>query len=292
MSAPAPGSDAWFRLVTASKVAAILGLSKWDSPYSMWLKMHGDIPDDDGSNADAKARGHYLEDGVCRWWLDQHPDAAVEGTQVYAERDGWAAATPDMVVTLTGSGERVVMDAKTSARDDDWGDEPPPYYLAQSVWQMWCADADAAYIAVLLGTGLTLREYRIDRDRDLEEHVVAQCSEFYGSLTLDWPPPLDATVATYDAVRALHKDIDPDLSVEIDHALAHEYVSADLAAKAALDAQRDAKTRLLAAMGRARYATYDLAKVARRQPRGEAVSLVRVARHISPPANHPEGATP
>ena len=29
--------DEWLRRVTASKVAAILGLSPWASPYSTWL---------------------------------------------------------------------------------------------------------------------------------------------------------------------------------------------------------------------------------------------------------------
>lgn len=288
MTAPAPGSAEWSRLVTASKVSAILGLSPWDSPFSMWLKMKGRIPADDGTNAAAKSRGHYLEDGVLRWWLDQHADADAEGTQVYATKADWAAATPDLVATLTGTGERVVVDAKTAANDDDWGDEPPPYYIAQAVWQMWCADADAAYIAVLTSR-LVFREYRIERDRDLEAAVIARCKEFYDSLSHDTPPPLDDTTATYEAVRALHPEIDADAEIELDRALAHEYVTADLAAKAAETRQRAAKSAVLDAMGKARLATCDGAKVARRQPAKNAVALVRTAKYISPPA--PEGKT-
>ena len=283
MTAPTPGIAEWARLVTASKVAAILGLSPWESPFSMWLKMRGEIPAESGQNADAKSRGHYLEDGIVRWWIDQHPDAAVEGTQVYAERDGWAGSTPDAVATLTETGERVVVDAKTAAFGDEWGDEPPAYYQAQMVWQMWTHDADAGYVAALLGPRLTLREFRIERDRDLEAAIVARCREFYDSLSLDTPPDLDDSVPTYEAVRALHPDIDRDASVELTHDLAHEYVSAAVAFKEAETAERAAKARLLAAMGRARLATFDGTTVARRQPRGEAVSLVRVAKYISPP---------
>jgi predicted phage-related endonuclease len=283
MTAPAPGTPEWARLVTASKVAAILGLSPWESPFSMWHKMKGLIPSDDGSNADAKSRGHYLEDGIVRWWIDQHPDADVEGAQLYAERDGWAGSTPDVVATLTESRERVVVDAKTAAFGDEWGDEPPAYYQAQMVWQMWTHDADAGYVAALLGPRLTLREFRVERDRDLEAAIVARCRAFYDSLAHDTPPPLDDTTATYEAVRALHPDIDRDLSVEIDRRTAHEYVAASLALKEAEKRERAAKARLLDVMGRARLSTCDGATVARRQPRGEAVSLVRVAKYISPP---------
>lgn len=282
-TAPAIGSPEWASKVTASKVAAILGLSPWESPYSMWLKMKGLIPSDDGNNAAAKSRGHYLEDGICRWWIDQHPDADVEGTQVNTTRGMWAAATPDVVATLTDTSERVVMDAKTAANGDEWGETPPPYYLAQSVWQMWCADADAAYVAALLGPRLQLKEYRIERDRDLEDAIVARCLAFHRSLASDTPPDLDDHVATYEAIRSQHPDIDRDLSVEIDRATAHEYVTADLAMKAAETRARAAKSALLAAMGSARLSTCDGATVARRQPNRDAVTLVRVAKHIDPP---------
>lgn len=40
---PRPGTPEWRRIVSASKVPAILGLSRWQSPLSMWLKMRGDI---------------------------------------------------------------------------------------------------------------------------------------------------------------------------------------------------------------------------------------------------------
>lgn len=291
MSAPAPGSPEWASKVTASKVAAILGLSPWESPYSMWLKMRGDIAPDDTNNADAKKRGHYLESGVVQWWLDQHDDyvrAEYCETQAYRESDGWAAATPDL---LHDDGTRIVLDAKTSASADDWGDEPPAYYLVQSLWQMWVCDADVAYIAVLFGRPqLAFREYRIERDNALIESIVAKCRAFYDSLSSDEPPELDDTVATYEAIRSLHPDIDRDLDVEVTRDAAHEYVTANLALKDAETRERAAKTVLLDAMGRARTATCDGVTVARRQPNKYGVSLVRVAAHIDPPTDQEDAA--
>ena len=71
---PEPGTARWSALVTASKVAAIVGASPWDSPWSMWHRMSGDLaPDPDNA---ARLRGRLLEPAVLAWWAHQHPDAA------------------------------------------------------------------------------------------------------------------------------------------------------------------------------------------------------------------------
>lgn len=296
MSAPAPGSPEWMSKVTASKVAAILGLSPWESPYSMWLKMRGDIASDDGNNAEAKKRGHYLESGVVAWWLDQHPNHGEVAEQSHNRFEDWAAATPDLVGDDDGEGHEFVMDAKTAASDDDWGDEPPPYYLVQSLWQLACnPSATRAYIAVLFGRPqFAFREYVIERDDDLIESIVAQCRAFYDSLALDEAPDLDDSVATYEAVRAMHPEIEPkgsDLErVEIPRDVAHRFVAADLAAKEADAELTGAKSALLDAMRRSRRATCDGVTVARRQPNKYGVSLVRVAAHIDPPTDQEPAA--
>lgn len=272
----APGSAEWSRRMTASKVAGVLGLSKWASPYSTWLRMKGLLPSDDGRNADAKARGHYLEDGVVRWWVDQHPGVNVEATQRIWVRDEWAAATPDADGELDG--ERFVLDVKTADDMDDWGDEPPAYYLAQLHWQMWCAEADVAYIAAIFGRPhFGFREWRVERDDDLAAGIVTACREFYDSLAQDDPPPLDASEATYEAIRRQHPDIDREATVELAVDAAREYVDSDAAHKAAEARARAAKSAVLAHMGRARIATCNDLKVARRQPNKYGVSLVCTA---------------
>ena len=272
----APGSAEWSRRMTASKVAGVLGLSKWASPYSTWLRMKGLLPSDDGRNAADKARGHYLEDGVTRWWADQHPGVSIDGTQTVFDRDGWASSTPDAHGELDG--ERFVFDAKTDESEDDWGDEPPAYYLAQLYWQMWCADVKVAYIACLFGQPhMRFREWRVEWEEQVGAGIVAACREFYDSLAQDDPPPLDASVATYDAIRRQHPDIDREATVELAVDAAREYVDSDAAHKAAEARARAAKSAVLAHMGRARIATCNDLKVARRQPNKSGVSLVRTA---------------
>jgi len=36
-----PGSAGWYQFMTASKVAAAMGLSPYESPFSLWHRMAG-----------------------------------------------------------------------------------------------------------------------------------------------------------------------------------------------------------------------------------------------------------
>ena len=278
-TAPAIGSPEWASKVSASKVAAILGLSPWDSPRSMWHKMRGDLPSDDGNNADAKARGHYLESGILAWWRDQHPTAEGHVEQDWRGIDGWAGSTPDLTVADDGFGNLAVVDAKSAASDDHWGqpgtDEAPANYVAAAMWQMWTHGADIAYIAVLFGRPrLAFAEYVIQRDDDLIASIVARCKAFHDSLTDDTPPPLSDHVAEYEAVRRTHTAINREAVAILPDDLADRYLT-DCAHEKRVKATA---ARVLDAMGDARLAkTSSGLIVARRQPKGDAVSLVRVA---------------
>jgi predicted phage-related endonuclease len=273
-----PGSPEWTRLVTASKVSAILGLSPWDSPRTMWHVMRGDI--DGQKDTDATRRGHYLESGVVDWWLDQHGRPGEWAEQSLNRYEDWGAATPDLVGDDDGHGNEYVLDAKTAATDDDWGtpgtDEAPAYYVAQSMWQLACRpQASVAYIAVLFGRPrLGFAEYVIERDDALIADIVARCRAFYDSLASDVPPPLSDNVAEYDAIRKVHVDIDRDAEVILPDELADRYLT-DLAHAARADST---KAHVLDAMGTARIAKRaDGLTIARRQPKGDAVTLARVA---------------
>ena len=279
-AAPAPGSDEWARVVTASKVAAILGLSPWESPRTMWLKMRGDLPSDNGKNADDKARGHYLEPAILAWWLDRHPNLQGVEAQAYRTRDQWAAATPDLDVADDGHGNHAVVEAKSDATADDWGtpgtDEAPAYYVAQAMWQLWVTGAQVCYVPVLFGRPqLGFAEYVIARDDALIADIVATCRAFYESLTDDdAAPALSDHVAEYDAIRTVHADIDRDLDAVIPDDIADRYLL-DLAHA---DRAGASKARVLELMGSARVAkTTAGMHLARRQPKGDAVVLVRTA---------------
>jgi hypothetical protein len=91
-------------------------------------------------------------------------------------------------------------------------------------------------------------------------------------------PPLDDSVATYEAVRAQHPDIDRDLDAQITQEQATDWLASKAAVETADRWHRGATTALLDQMGKARRALCDGSVIARRQPHASgSVSLVRVA---------------
>lgn len=279
MSAPdlTPGSDEWNRRITASKVAAILGVSPWESPRSVWHQMRGDTPRPE-TNA-AMSRGTYLEPGILAWWRDQHPDYVRWDEQHAFTLGEWAAATPDENGELDG--EPVLVEAKTAAYDDDWGDPGtdviPAYYLVQVYWQMHLSGVHRCYVPVLTSR-LRLAEYVVDYTPEIGADLEIRMRAFYDSLSADTPPPLDDTVATFESMKRLHPEIDRGETVHLDRADALELAEAAAAVKAAEARDRLARSTVLEQMGRAQYAACEGVRVARRQPRGDAVTFVVTAK--------------
>jgi predicted phage-related endonuclease len=290
--APAPGTAEWQRIGTASKVAAIVGLSRWESPRSIWHVLRGEVPADDGNNAEAKARGHYLEPGILAWWRDRHPEYTWAIPQHYATRDDlpWAAATPDLACwrdgyqAAAGNTPEVVVDAKTQRDDEDWGapgtDEMPPHIAVQLTWQMHLSGARRAYVA-LLTAFLDLREYVLDYDPEVGAWLEQSARQFYDdAMAGTTPPAVDGSKATWDVMRRLHPDIDATADAQLDADLAARFLAAKAATAAAEAAEREAKSAVLEAMGSARLAKHGDVIVARRQANRSGVSLVQVAKTL------------
>ena len=137
MNGPEPGSREWHRLITASKVPAILGLSPWQSPYSLWMEMAGRV--ERHGETTTTRRGHYLEPAILAWWHDQHPDAWAVRIDEWVSAVPWGGATLD-ALALMDDGSQVIVEAKSAAYRDDWGapgtDEIPEHYKAQVLWQL------------------------------------------------------------------------------------------------------------------------------------------------------------
>jgi putative phage-type endonuclease len=273
-----PGSPEWRRVVTASKVAAILGVSPYESPRSLWHLMRGDVVPPTDPTA-VQSRGHYLEPAILAWWADRHPELRIVSTQYEARRADlpWAAATPDAMASdlhLVNGGphpdatEWSIVEAKSSDKDDEWGtpgtDEIPAYYAAQVIWAMHLAGARRAYVPIIT-SHLEFREYVVEYHADLAADIEARCAAFYASLAAAVPPPLDDHVATYESLRRIHPEIDGS-DIEIDRALAQRYIDAQRAARDAEAERTAAMSALLDAMGNARRAVCDGRRIAYRKP--------------------------
>lgn len=226
----APGTDEWLKLVTASKVSAILGVSPYESPRSLWHKMRGDIPP--SAQTTVQARGHFLEGGVLDWFFADHPELIRAGGELTVCRDDlpWAAATPDDLATTADLRETFPVDAKTAGRgpsgEDEaawWGepgtDQVPLHLIPQAMWVMHLGGWKR-FVFTRLGPYLDRDDYVVTYDAALAADIERRCHDFWQSLGSETPPPLDDTTHTYDAVRAVATVGDGDW--ECPPELAHE----------------------------------------------------------------------
>lgn len=230
----ASGSPEWHAArqhrIGGSDVAAIIGLSKWQSRYSLWCQKAGLI-DPDPQN-DEQARGHFLEPGVAAWFAHEHPEFELveAGTWVHADPDrDWQLANPDRWLVQDG---RIVggLEIKTDADGRDWGEpgtaEIPFHYLTQVRWYLDVTGLPWWKVAVVIGRGFEFREYHILPDEIDAAWMREQAEAFLVSIAWDEMPPVDGHKATVKAIRKRHPAIDPDLVYDIPDELAAEWLPA------------------------------------------------------------------
>lgn len=277
----APGSPAWYRKMSASKVAAVMGLSPYDSRFSLYHRMNGTIDPD--PQTDEQSRGHYLEPAVCRWFADQHPDSVIEPGGCWQHKDhDWYTASPDRLVSIPGPTDMAGVDAKTSADDSEWGtpgtDEVPPHVRAQVMAQMDIVGTRTTYVAVL-ASYLDFREYVIDFDEAEATTIREACAEFMHDLEVGNRPNLDDHAATYQTVRKLNPQID-DVDVELDHETARDYCVSRLVLDAAKRESQRATTAVAEVLGNGRRARFLEQTIATRQNRNDGVPYLVAGRSL------------
>lgn len=302
----ATGSPEWHaartRRLGGSRIAALLGLSPWESPYSAWCQMAGLTQP--GEQTEQQSRGHYLEPAVANWFADQHPDWHVfeTGTWTHAERD-WQLANPDRLIRTRTLPDNMpvgwydievsaLLEIKTDADGSGWGkpgtDEIPVYYRTQVQWYMDVLGLPRAHIAVLTPR-LEFAEYVVDYDPADAAYLREQAEEFLDSLLWGEMPDLDDHPATYQAVRELHPDID-DVDLDVDDDLAVEFLAALADKTGAESREAEARTRLAAAMGTARRARWNNHTIATRQAKKGGTPYLVAGRNLPTPSTLIEAA--
>lgn len=264
--APAPGTPEWARTVTASKIPALAGLSSWDSPYSLWAKATGRAQGA-AANPELTERGEAIEPALLAWLAGKLGDSTVRAAATYAHPEHeWAQATPDgLVYEGRGRSRRrtpyALVECKTAAHGGEWGEpgtaQIPPAYLAQVAWQMHVTGARTVYVPALVNPGIRLNLWvvRWEDVADTVPALVAAAEQWRAQVLEDTPPALDGLAPTWDAVREMSPDIDPDRTVALDHWDAVELHTAKQAAAAAEERLRLAQARALDAAAGARTLT-------------------------------------
>lgn len=270
-----PGSAEWQRLVTASKIAGILGISPWADQYSTWHRMAGNLPPE--TTTEAMNRGNDFEDGVLKRFYREHPNCfpiPTSGETVQVSE--WLAVTPDSIAMDITTGEQTLVEVKTVDRWDMWVgedgiDRVPEHYLAQVIIMAHVLDIPSIRFAVM-GPFWDYREYVVAPDAELANAILSKCYLFWQSVQSGNEPPLSRTVASYEAWTKVASAEDEGTEAEIPVEMAQRYL-------AALAGEKDVKpakaeiVNVLEATG-AKVAVCQGKKIAQRQRSAHGMSLV------------------
>lgn len=278
-----PGTPEWLRTVSASKIPAILGISPFDSAYSMWAKATGRITDE-VKYKDAVERGNAIEPVLLDWLQKKLENSRVRKAPSYVHPDNpnWSAAPDGNVYEGKRRTPYAIAEAKTAMYGYEWGEEGtaeiPPGYLSQIAWQFYITGAKLCYVPALVNMSLRLYVVTYEDVADDIEAIVWAASAWEQCVVTDTPPAWDGSTETYEAVRKVHPEIDDDETAVIDAELAQELWDAQENLKAAEVADKLAKTKVLDAAGRAkRIELPDGTAVASRTARGQGKPFLKIA---------------
>lgn len=235
----------------ASDISAVLGLSPWDSPWSLWAEKVGLTPPKDSN--ESMDFGRYAEHMIRPWFQDRTGLVVRGGQQWCTHPDiSWALATPDGDVHDPGTDLLLGgLEIKTDWQSFSGWDEVPAYYQCQGQWQMFVRGQERVWFPTMHGRRLEV--YELERDDADIALLVERATEFWETHVLGGVPPLvDGSDATLRALQQVYPDHTPGTTVELDQVgrAAVRLLDQARAAKREADAdEKAAKARLASLMG-------------------------------------------
>lgn len=184
--------------IGGSDVAAIMGLSKWRTPYQVWAEKRGEVEPEDISGKPAVMWGNLLETPILEHYKALHPERnahKVHAIMQCRERP-WAQASLDGEFYDPELYEWGVLEIKTAGQyaAKDWETGVPIYYQTQVQHYLSVTGRGVADVAVLIA-GQDYREYRIERDEEDIAAIDRAVDEFWQMVKDGTEPELCAADA-------------------------------------------------------------------------------------------------
>jgi putative phage-type endonuclease len=242
----ANGSQEWHDLrnepgaVGGSDIAAITGLSTWESAITKWAKKTGQIPDEVTPNMSMKL-GTILESPILNLFADEHPELEIYETGTWANKENpWARSNPDGLYK-DADGNWGIVEVKFSR---DYWSGVPQAYRAQVLWYMRIFGIKQAKLVALAGS--SYMEFDIEWD-EFEAQTLWDAAVRFRQACLDMKMPYwDGSNSTLETIRALSPGI-VDTEVDLDDLGMHYLNSVDELEKATVKTT-ELKARVIQAM--------------------------------------------
>jgi putative phage-type endonuclease len=242
----ANGSQEWHDLrnepgaVGGSDIAAITGLSTWESAITKWAKKTGQIPDEVTPNMSMKL-GTILESPILNLFANEHPELEIFETGTWANKENlWARSNPDGLYK-DADGNWGIVEVKFSR---DYWSGVPQAYRAQVLWYMRIFGIKQAKLVALAGS--SYMEFDIEWD-EFEAQTLWDAAVRFRQACLDMKMPYwDGSNSTLETIRALSPGI-VDTEVDLDD-LGMHYLNSVSDFEQANAKMTDLKARVINAM--------------------------------------------
>lgn len=192
------------KTIGGSDAAAIVGLSRYSTPYTIFMDKTGRLPDK--PDTEAMRLGRDLEDYVAKRWQEA-TGKKVRRLQamLYNPVYPFAHADVDRMVI----GEDAGLECKTTSTLDVKqfnGVEFPEKYYAQCVHYLAVTGLKRWYLAVLV-FGRGFFEFTLERDQlEIDALMTAEAEFWTENVAKDNPPPPDGSQATTDALQVIYAE--------------------------------------------------------------------------------------
>jgi putative phage-type endonuclease len=244
--------------VGASEVAAVMELSHWDSPYSLWAKKTGQTRDDD-KQPEWQEWGNRIEPLICEKYAEETGRKVIDHGRFairYSQTCPHLSATLDREVLAFDERGPGCMDAKNvnAFKASEWEGGAPLIYQVQLQAQMEVTGYRWGSLAVLLG-GNTFRWIDVERNEAFIAVMRRKVAEFWRLVETRTPPPVDGSLSTAEVLRKLYpKDSGETVKLDGDaDRWTDELVEVDAEIKKLEERKQAARNRLMAAIGTATF---------------------------------------
>ena len=216
--------------IGSSDAATAVGLNPYQSPLELWMVKTGrdqDLPKPDPEDTSSPLYwGHVLEPVVAEHYARKTGNKVRRLNAVLQHPDpdkAWMLANLDY--TVVGNDAVQILECKTAGEFGArlWRDGVPDYIQCQVQHQLAVTGKQAADVCVLL-CGQDLQVFRIERDEEVIERLIALERAFWHHVETDTPPEADGSDSAGRALQALYpRDAGTVLDLSGDAALSGDF---------------------------------------------------------------------
>lgn len=174
------------KYIGGSDIAAIMGQSRWKTPYRLWAEKTGKIEIPDLSNNEAVDMGTRLEQFVADLFSEKTEKQVRRQSKMYTHKEyPFLVAHVDRLIT--GTDELLECKTCSAYKLEEWENKIPKEYVLQVIWYLGITGRKRGWIACLIG-GQKFDYKVIEFDEELFNLMVEKAVKFWEMVEKEIPP--------------------------------------------------------------------------------------------------------